>query len=69
MLEFRKVFMALPKQKTSPGRRNKRRSHQRINMKSLGACKNCGAIHVSHHICDTCGFYGGKSLMAIHKED
>jgi large subunit ribosomal protein L32 len=60
--------MAVPKQKTSKSKRNHRRSHHKIVPKQLSACKNCGAMHILHHICENCGFYKDKIFTQIIKK-
>lgn len=60
--------MAVPKQKTSRSRRNQRRNHIRIIPKQLVMCKNCAAMHVAHHICQNCGFYGERQIIKIARD-
>lgn len=61
--------MAVPKQKTSRSRRGHRRSQHKIVQKQLSVCKNCGAFHICHHICGTCGFYAGKRVISIKQKE
>jgi large subunit ribosomal protein L32 len=57
--------MAVPKKKTSRARRNQRRAHQAITGPRLVACPNCGAPHVGHRVCPECGFYKGRTVVAV----
>ncbi|MBN1989138.1 MAG: 50S ribosomal protein L32 [Bacteroidales bacterium] len=57
--------MAHPKSKISKQRRNKRRTHQKAVLPTLGTCSNCGATVQYHRVCPDCGFYRGK--LAIEK--
>ncbi|HPX05578.1 MAG TPA: 50S ribosomal protein L32 [Tenuifilaceae bacterium] len=57
--------MAHPKSKISKQRRNKRRTHQKAVLPTLGTCSNCGATVQYHRVCPECGFYRGK--LAIEK--
>ncbi len=52
--------MAVPKRKTSPSRRNMRRSHHALVAVAHGDCPNCGEPKRPHHICGACGHYGPK---------
>ncbi len=56
--------MAVPKRKTSPSRRNMRRSHHAIAGTNIMACGNCGEHKLPHHICGKCGHYDGKDILA-----
>ena len=51
--------MAVPKRKTSKQRKNKLRTHYKLEVPGMVACPNCGEYRKSHHICPSCGFYNG----------
>jgi large subunit ribosomal protein L32 len=56
--------MPNPKKKHSPMRRGMRRSANfRLTAASLSNCSNCGAAHMPHRICPSCGFYGGELVL------
>jgi large subunit ribosomal protein L32 len=59
--------MAVPKKKTSPSRRGKRRAgqHHKLYRKHAMTCSNCGAPTLAHHACPSCGFYKGKQVIEI----
>jgi len=57
--------MAHPKSKISKQRRNKRRTHDKAELPTLGTCSNCGSAIQYHRVCPECGFYRGK--LAIEK--
>ena len=57
--------MAVPKKKTSQARRDQRRAHHAIKAPNLVACPNCGELHVPHRVCRNCGFYKGRSAVAV----
>jgi len=59
--------MALPKRRTSPGRRNNRRSHHALKTPSFAKCSNCGHTVRQHRACPACGYYNRKSVF-IPKE-
>ena len=61
--------MAVPKRKTSPSRRNNRRSHDALKKASWVECKNCGELKLSHHICLSCGYYSKNEILSLSNED
>ena len=55
--------MAVPKQRQSHARSNKRRSQHRISAPSLTTCPRCGAARVPHRVCGECGTYAGREVV------
>lgn len=55
--------MAVPKKKTTPSRRNMRRSHDALKPASHVECSNCGEIKLPHHVCPSCGHYDGREVV------
>lgn len=55
--------MAVPKRKTSPSRRNMRRSHHALVPVQAQECPNCGELKRSHHLCASCGFYNDREIL------
>jgi large subunit ribosomal protein L32 len=60
--------MAVPKRKISKSQKRKRRTHFKIQVKSMAVCPNCGEITLSHTVCRKCGFYKGKLVVAPKAE-
>jgi large subunit ribosomal protein L32 len=60
--------MAVPKKKTSPSRRNMRRSHHALKPAAYAECPNCGEMKRPHHLCQACGYYGGREVVAPRAE-
>lgn len=52
--------MAHPKRRQSHTRQAKRRTHDVVKAPTLAVCANCGAMHIYHTICPSCGYYRGK---------
>ena len=52
--------MAVPRKKLSKFAKGKRRAHLALTALNFSNCKNCGAQHLPHSVCDFCGFYKGK---------
>ncbi len=56
--------MAVPKRKTSPSRRNMRRSHDALKPVAYSECSNCGEQKRPHHVCSHCGHYDGREVVS-----
>jgi len=56
---------ALPKRKYAKARQGKRRSHLGLVISPLDYCPQCGSPKLSHHVCPTCGSYGGREAIEI----
>ncbi len=57
--------MAVPKQRTSKSRRDRRRSHDKLQTKNLVQCSNCGEMRLSHRVCPNCGHYKGREVIEV----
>ena len=57
--------MAVPKRKTSKARKRKRRAHLAISAPASSLCERCGAQKVPHAVCESCGFYRGRDVLAL----
>jgi large subunit ribosomal protein L32 len=57
--------MAVPKRKTSPSRRNMRRSHDRLAPTSHIECPQCGEQKRPHHVCGSCGYYREREVTKV----
>ena len=56
--------MAVPKRKVSKARREKRRSNVwKLGLPGMTKCPKCGEIILSHRVCKSCGYYGGKEVI------
>lgn len=55
--------MAVPKRRTSKSKKLKRRTHQKLSLPNLSECSNCGEMRKNHHVCPSCGHYGGKEVV------
>jgi large subunit ribosomal protein L32 len=56
--------MAVPKQKQSHSRTNKRRSQHKITAKNTNECPRCSARKLPHRVCGECGYYHGREAVA-----
>jgi large subunit ribosomal protein L32 len=58
---------ALPKQRISQAHQGNRRRHHFIAAPQLVACKTCGEMKKSHHVCPSCGYYRGRQVIQIEE--
>jgi large subunit ribosomal protein L32 len=55
--------MAVPKRKTSPSKRNMRRSHDALKPTQYQECPTCGELKLPHNVCPSCGHYKGREIL------
>jgi large subunit ribosomal protein L32 len=55
--------MAVPKRKTSPSKRNMRRSHDSIKSVNIIEDKDSGEPRMSHRIDISTGMYNGRQVL------
>ena len=56
--------MAVPKNKLSSARQNKRRSNVwKLEAPALSKCGECGEYKAPHRVCGACGFYNGRQVI------
>jgi large subunit ribosomal protein L32 len=61
--------MAVPKRKTSPSRRNMRRSHHALAPNSFIEDKETGEMRRPHHIDLKTGIYKGRQVLDVKSDD
>jgi len=59
--------MAVQKNRKSPSRRGKRRSHDALSAKTLSIDPTSGETHLRHHMTPD-GFYRGRKVTAEETE-
>ena len=57
--------MAVPKQRHTKSKRNRRRSHLALKKKKLSSCPKCGEPILSHRYCSFCGFYKNREVIDV----
>lgn len=62
-------MVPLPKRKLSKGRRDRRRSHDALVSVNLVQCSQCGEMRPSHTVCPKCGYYQGREIVSMEKEE
>ena len=56
---------AVPKSRISKGRRNRRRAHDALKLKTLIVCPNCQEKKLQHRVCMACGHYRGVLVLTV----
>ncbi|MFH1714499.1 MAG: 50S ribosomal protein L32 [Candidatus Nealsonbacteria bacterium] len=59
--------MAVPKQRHTKSRRNKRRGQIYIVAPTLTSCPKCKKETLPHTVCPNCGFYKGREVIDVLK--
>ena len=54
-----------PKNKTSRGRRDKRRANWKMSVISLVKCPKCGELMLPHRVCKECGSYNKREIVTV----
>jgi large subunit ribosomal protein L32 len=55
--------MAVPKQKQSHSRTNKRRSTHKVAQPTINECPQCHSPRLPHRVCPECGYYAGRQVV------
>ena len=55
--------MAVPKQRQSRSRTNKRRSQHKVSAPGIARCPRCGSPRLPHRVCPDCGTYAGREVV------
>ena len=53
-----------PKNRTSKGRRDKRRATWKMEVPNLVKCSKCGALMMPHRVCKACGSYNKREIVS-----
>ena len=61
--------MAVPQRRISKTRKRLRRTHFKLEVNGLVAYPHCGELIRSHHVCPKCGYYGGKQVIEVKKDE
>ncbi|MBE0429477.1 MAG: 50S ribosomal protein L32 [Thermoleophilia bacterium] len=59
--------MAVPKRKTSKARRDKRRTHARLDRPTINLCPQCRSVKQPHRVCTVCGTYKGREVISFEE--
>ena len=61
--------MPLPKRRHSKTRRDKRRTHYKLDPPTVLECPRCHAPRLPHHACPSCGFYNGRLVLEVKERE
>ncbi|HRD55972.1 MAG TPA: 50S ribosomal protein L32 [Parachlamydiaceae bacterium] len=56
--------MAVPRNRLSNSRKNTKRSHHAKKPKNVHVCSSCSKPKLRHTICQSCGSYAGRVVIA-----
>lgn len=56
--------MAVPRNRLSNSRKNTKRSHHAKKPQCVTNCANCSGPRMPHTICQSCGHYGDRLIVA-----
>ena len=56
--------MAQPKRRWSKQRTHTKRSTWKLEAPNITTCKHCGEPVLPHRLCENCGYYDGKEIIA-----
>ena len=56
--------MAHPKRRSSKQRHRLRRTHFALTEPAMAKCPRCGAVGRPHVVCENCGYYKGRKVLA-----
>jgi large subunit ribosomal protein L32 len=59
--------MAVPRNRLSNARKNSKRAHHAKKPRNTAKCANCGNARLPHVICQSCGSYGNRVVIAQTK--
>ena len=57
--------MAVPKRKSSKTRGRSRVANWKATAPELVECPQCHELKRAHAVCDSCGYYDGKEVIAM----
>lgn len=60
--------MAVPKQRLSRTRRDKRRAHDFLTPPTVVDCPHCHEPRLPHRVCPSCGMYKGRQVLKLEEE-
>ncbi|MBU1627370.1 50S ribosomal protein L32 [bacterium] len=60
--------MPVPKKKTSKSRRDKRRTHYKLESKNYAICPHCQDMKLPHYTCPSCGMYKGIEVITFKEK-
>ena len=60
--------MAVPKQRHTKSRRNKRRGNIFLKTSTLTTCPKCGKPVLPYMVCLNCGYYKGREVIDVLKK-
>ena len=60
--------MAVPKNRHTKSRRDRRRSHTKLVRQNKALCEKCNTPTLPHYVCEHCGTYKGRQVIDVLKK-
>lgn len=57
--------MPVPRRRRSRARRDRQRTHKKLEATQTIKCDHCGETRLPHRICQKCGYYNGRPYRTI----
>ena len=57
--------MPTPKKRTSKSKKGMRRAHDHLKVPTYSECPECHEVKRPHHVCQNCGYYKDKEVIAV----
>lgn len=57
--------MAVPKNRHTKSRRDRKRSHLKLQAAAIVRCSKCSAPSMPHVMCENCGTYKGREVVDV----
>jgi large subunit ribosomal protein L32 len=61
--------MGVPKKRRSSSEKAKHRGYLKLARVTISECSHCHQPKLPHRVCDNCGYYDGKEVMALAAKD
>jgi len=61
--------MGVPKYRRSRSQKRKHRTDYKLGPVTVVECPHCHEPKLPHRVCLNCGYYGGKEVIKIEKEE
>lgn len=57
--------MPVPRRRHGKGRRDRNRTHKKLEALNIVACDKCGESKLPHRVCPKCGTYQGRTYKTV----
>ncbi|MBI3459418.1 50S ribosomal protein L32 [Candidatus Acetothermia bacterium] len=61
--------MGVPKKRRSSSEKAKHRGYIKLARVTISECSHCHQPKLPHRVCENCGYYDGKEVIAMMKDE